>query len=67
MEEVGFYHRVDRELGFFSSRPNWGPDPLTRRRACLPPFGSGGGRTHSLAGDWVGGPNSNEGTDTVVL
>jgi hypothetical protein len=24
-------HRVDRVLGFFSSRPNWDPHPLTRR------------------------------------
>ncbi len=28
-------HRVDRVLGFFSSRPNW--DPHTRRRVCPPP------------------------------
>jgi len=25
------------------------------------------GETHSLAGEGVGGPNSNEGTDTLVL
>jgi hypothetical protein len=29
--------------------------------------GSGGGGAHSHAGEGVGGPNSNEGTDTVVL
>jgi hypothetical protein len=51
-------HRVHRVLGFFSSRPNW--DPLT-------PLVPGGG-THSLAGEGVTGvPNSDEGTDTVVL
>ncbi len=41
------------------------PQPLTRRRSC-PPFGWGGG-THALASGGVGGPNSDEGTDTVVL
>jgi hypothetical protein len=25
---------VDTMLGFFSSRPNWDPHPLTRRRVC---------------------------------
>ncbi len=44
------------------------PHPFTRRRVCTPPppaFGSGG--AHSLAGERVGGPNSDEGADTVVL
>jgi hypothetical protein len=49
---------VDRVLSFSSIRPNWDPSP----------FGFGGGGTHSLAGEEVhGGPNSDEGTDTVVL
>ncbi len=39
-------------LGFFSSRPNWDPHHLTRRRVCSPPFGSGGG---TLACGRVGG------------
>ncbi len=39
--------------------------PVTRRRVCPPPFGSGG--AHWLAGEGVGGPDSNEGTDTVAL
>jgi hypothetical protein len=30
-------------------------------------FGSGGGGAHSLVGEGVGSPNSDEGTDTVVL
>ncbi len=30
-------------------------------------FGVGGWGTHALAGGGVGGPNSDEGTDTVVL
>ncbi len=38
--------------------------PLIRKRVLLPPL-SPRGETHSLAGD--GGPNSNEGTDTLVL
>ncbi len=42
------------------------PHPLTRRRVCPPPFGSGGG-THALAGEGAGGPNSDEGRDTVVI
>jgi hypothetical protein len=44
-----------------------GPPPLTRRRVlhCCPPFGSG--RTHLFAGEGVDGPNSDEGTDPVVL
>jgi hypothetical protein len=36
------------------------PHPLTRRRMCTPsPFLVPGGRAHSLAGEGVGGPNSN--------
>jgi hypothetical protein len=49
--------------GFFSSRPNWVRPPLTRRRV-LPSLVPRG--THSLALDGMGGPNSDEGTDTVV-
>ncbi len=44
----GCTHRVDRVLGFFSSRPSW--DPLTCRQVCPPSFRSGGG-THPLAGE----------------
>ncbi len=49
-------HRVDRVLGFFYRLPNW--DSLTSRRVCSSSFWFRGGG---------GGPNSNEGTDTVVL
>ncbi len=49
---VGIRHRVDRVIGFFSSRRNW--DSLTRRRVCpLHPLVPGGG-AHSLAREWVG-------------
>jgi hypothetical protein len=60
-------HRVDGVLGFFSNRPKWDPRPLTGRRVCpFPPLVPGG--TLSLAGEGPGGcPNSDEGTDTVVL
>ncbi len=47
-------HRVDRVLGFFSSRPNWDPPlPHTQKSVYPPPFGSGGGGT--LACGWGGG------------
>jgi hypothetical protein len=34
---------------------------------CPGRFGSGGVVTHSLAGEGVGGPNSDDRTDTVVF
>ncbi len=61
---MGSEHRVDRVLGFFSSRPNWDP-PFTPSPAgeCVPtPVWFRGG---TIGG--VGGPNSDEGTDSVVL
>jgi hypothetical protein len=45
--------------GFLSSRQNWVPPP--------PPTWVQGGETHSLAGEGVGVPDSDEGTDTLVL
>ncbi len=62
---VGFVLRIDRVLSFFSSRPNWDPPPFIRRRVLHPPppFGSGG--AHSIAGEGMGGPSSDEETDTV--
>jgi len=60
------HHRVGRVLSIFSSRRNWTPPTLTRRRVCPPPPGSRGKGT--LAGErgWES-PNFNEGTYTVVL
>jgi hypothetical protein len=58
-------HRVERVLQAFSSElrhPTSSP-----AGECVPPLGPWG--THSLVGEergWVG-PNSDEGTDTVVL
>jgi hypothetical protein len=68
---VGTVHSVDRVIGFFSSRPIWKPPPPPPSPSdageCVPhPFGPGGGGTHSHAGEGIGGPNSDEGTDTVV-
>jgi hypothetical protein len=40
--------------------------PLPADQCCPPPTLVSGGK-HSLAGEGVYGPNSNEGTDTVVL
>jgi hypothetical protein len=46
-------HRVDRVLGFLSSRLNWDPNHLTRRRVCSLLWCQGG--TNLLAGEGVGG------------
>jgi hypothetical protein len=60
------FHRVDRVLGSFSSRPNWdSPTPSPAGKCAPPPLVPGG--THSLEGEGLGDPNYNEGTDTVVL
>jgi hypothetical protein len=64
-----------RVLGFFpvlrpqclSPRPNWDPftPPHPQASVPLPPLVPEG--THLLSVEGVGGPNSDEGTDTVVL
>ncbi len=52
--------RVDRVLSFLSSRPNWdSPTPTHAGERVPTPSGFGG--------EGVRRPNSNEGTDTVVL
>jgi hypothetical protein len=62
-----FIHRVYRAPGFLSSRPNWIPLTTSTASECYPPSFGSKGETHSLAGEGVGGgPNSNEGTDTLV-
>ncbi len=65
-------HRVDlhRVPGFLSNRPNRVPPPLHQQEnvACSPPIGSKGGHTRLLGrGCEKSGPNSDDGTDTVVL
>jgi hypothetical protein len=55
-------------LGLFSSRPNRDSPTPSPAGECLPhSFGSGGGGTHSQAGEAVGGSQFDEGTDTVVV
>jgi hypothetical protein len=55
-------HRVDRVLSFFSSRWNWDFPTPSPAGVCAPlPFGSGGRGSFRERG-----PNSNEGTCTVV-
>ncbi len=53
----GGVHRVDRVPGFLSSRPNWIPPPPHSQASVAPP----------LAWEGVGGPNSDEGMDTLEL
>ncbi len=63
------HHRVDRVLSFLSSRRNRDP-PLPRPQVSVSPPGSGGGGgADSLAVDGMRGvgPNSDDGTDNVVL
>jgi hypothetical protein len=62
------HHRVDRVLSFLSSRPNWAsPPPHTQASVYPSPLvPRGGGQTRLRERGW-GSPNSNEGTDTVVL
>ncbi len=62
-------HGVHRYTGCqaLSSRPHWVPHPpYPQGNVSLPPLGSKGG-THSLSWEGVGGPNSDEGTDTLLL
>ncbi len=64
---IAFYiHRVDRVLGFFSSRPNWDSPTPSPAGECAPLWFWGEGHTGLRERGW-GSPNSDEGTDTVVL
>ena len=63
---------VDRReysvVGFLSSRPNWVPPPPCPQASITPPTPFGSKKRDTLAcGGGVGGPNSDEGTDTLVL
>jgi hypothetical protein len=51
-----------------SSSRNWAPHPLTHKTVFVapPPFGSKGGKTLACGGGG-GGPNSDEGTYTLVF
>jgi hypothetical protein len=47
-----------------SCRLTWVPPP---QASVAPPQDPSGGKPHSLAGEGVGGPNSDDWTDTLVL
>jgi hypothetical protein len=56
------FSQSGQSANLFLQSSELGPHhPLTRSRVCPPPLVSGGG-TH-----WGEGPNSDEGTNTVVL
>ncbi len=62
-------HRVDRVLGFFSSRRYWdSPTPSPQASVPPPPFWfQGEGHTRLREKVWGGVPNSDEATNTVVI
>jgi hypothetical protein len=63
-----FRHRIDRVLGIFSSRPNWDSPTLHLQASLSPPplVQRGGVHTRLRERAWCG-PNSDEGTDSVVV
>ncbi len=50
---LSLYHRVDRVLSFFSSRPNWDSPTPSHASMCVPPPCSGG--EHTRLRERVGG------------
>jgi hypothetical protein len=58
------WHRVDRALSFFSSRPNWDYPTPSHAGDVYPFFGSGG--RGGVAGEGVGESEFRRGKDTVV-
>ncbi len=65
----GCGHRVDRVQSFFSSRPNCDSPAHSTKASVYPPPSLlvPGGHTLLRERGWGGGPNSDEGTDTVEL
>jgi hypothetical protein len=51
----------------FLQSSDLGPSTPSLVAECAPPPLVPGQGTHSLAGEGLGGPNSDDGTDTVVL
>ncbi len=66
--EPGTQHRVyiQNWQAFYQLSELGPPHLLARKRVLLSPL-SPRGETHSLAGEGVGGNNSDDGTDTLVL
>jgi hypothetical protein len=65
-DALGWDHRVDRVLSFFSNRPNWDYPTPSHAGKCAPPSLVSGGLTRLQEREW-GSPKSDEGTYTVVL
>jgi hypothetical protein len=53
---MSIHHRVERVLGFFSSRQEWDPPTPSPAGECIPSACGSRGGTHSLAGEGVGKP-----------
>ncbi len=53
--------------GCLSSRPNWVPSPPHPQGSVAPTHLGLRGETHTIAGEGVGAPNADEGTNTLVL
>ncbi len=60
-------HSIDRVLGILSCRRNWDPPPSHTGEGAPPPRFWREGYTNWRERRWGGGPNTNEGTDTVLL
>jgi hypothetical protein len=68
LTDKGYTHRVDRVLGFFSSRPNWdSPTSSPAGEYAPPPFGSGGGKRLRERGSHFGQRDRHCGTLGNVL
>ncbi len=63
----GVHHRVDRVLGFFSSRPNWDPLPPLPLESVSPPPEPMGEGIHSSASVGVECPKSDDWRKSLVL
>jgi hypothetical protein len=61
-------YRIRRVPVCRSPRRNWVPPPPLPQASVLPPWTKGGrGEQHSLAGEGVGGPNSDDWLESVAL
>jgi hypothetical protein len=64
----GTHYLGHRVSSFLSGHPNWVPPPHHPQKTVAPPPPLGTrGEAHSLEGEGVGAPNSDDGTGTLVL